>query len=184
MFKSVTRCIAVTLVLCFTCHASGNGTSPESSPPPDEIMPWEEETMLWDEEEMLYGATKYIKHLYEAPASATVITAQEIEKMGAATLADVLERVPGIAIATTTPYGKRSIVVRGAKNSEGDLVLFNIDNHAMDHAATGSAAWQLLDMQVHNIKRVEVIRGPGSALYGANAATAVINILTKKRQYY
>jgi len=135
--------------------------------------------MLWDEEDILYGATKYMKHLYEAPASATVITAQEIEKMGAATLADVLERVPGIAIATTRSFGKRSVVVRGLKNDEGDLVLFNIDNHAVNPVGNGSATMQWLDMQVHNIKRIEVIRGPGSALYGANAAAAVINILTK-----
>jgi len=175
MLNSTVRSITITLALCFTCHAYGD----KSPSLPEEDILWDDDSMLLDEEEMLYGATKYIKHLYEAPASATVITAQEIEKMGAASLADVLERVPGISIATTTPYGKRSIVVRGAKNSEGDLVLFNIDNHAMDPAATGSAAWQLLDMQVHNIKRIEVIRGPGSALYGANAATAVVNILTK-----
>ncbi len=175
----MTRSIVAALVLCFVCHAYGGEPVPEFPSLTDETMPWNEENLPWDDEEILYGATKYIKHLYEAPASATVITAQEIEKMGAFTLADVLERVPGLAITRTTPYGKRSIVVRGAKNSEGDLVLFNIDHHAMDHANTGSAAWQLLDMQVHNIKRIEVIRGPGSALYGANAATGVINILTK-----
>ncbi len=176
MLKSTVRRIVITLAFCFACHSYADDSVPSL---PDDATLWDDDGVLLDEEEMLYGATKYIKHLYEAPASATVITAQEIEKMGAFTLADVLERVPGLAISRTTPYGKRSIVVRGAKNSEGDLVLFNIDNHAMDHASTGSAAWQLLDMQVHNIKRIEVIRGPGSALYGANAATAVINILTK-----
>jgi len=179
MLKFAAKNIAITFAFCFVCHASENGTSPESSSPPDEDMSWEEEGMLLDEEEVLYGATKYIKHLYEAPASATVITAQEIQKMGAATLADVLERVPGIAITITTPNGHRGIVVRGLKGYEGALVLFNVDHHAVNPVVTGSATWQFLDMPVHNIKRIEVIRGPGSALYGSNAAAAVINILTK-----
>jgi len=179
MFKSIPRSIVLTFALFFACHVYGKEPFPELSSLSEETAPWDEEDELWDEEDILYGATKYIKHLYEAPASATVITAQEIEKMGAATLVDVLERVPGIAIATTRSFGKRSVVVRGLKNDEGDLVLFNIDNHAVNPVGTGSATLQWLDMQVHNIKRIEVIRGPGSALYGANAAAAVINILTK-----
>ena len=179
MFRFAAKSIIVSFVFCVTCNAYGDEPVPESPSSSEETIPWEEEDLPWDEEDMLYGATKYMKHLYEAPASATVITAQEIQKMGAATLADVLERVPGIAIVTTFPNGHRGLVVRGLKGADGALALFTVDHHAVNPIATSSGTWQFLDMPVHNIKRIEVIRGPGSALYGDNAATAVINIITK-----
>jgi iron complex outermembrane receptor protein len=138
-----------------------------------------EDVLLWGEEDKLFGATKYIKHLNEAPATATVITYEQMVRMGATTLQEVLKHVPGLSIVKTSHYGKRNVVVRGVKNSEGDLVLFNIDNHNVAHYIAGNAAWMFLPMQIENIKRIEVIRGPGSALYGANAAAAVINIITK-----
>lgn len=141
--------------------------------------PMFDDVMLWGEEEKLYGATKYIKHLNQAPANASVITDKQIEAMGAQTLAEVLVTVPGVSIVTTTPYGKRSLMVRGSYNTEGDLVLFTINNYSISHVITGSAGWHFLDMSASNIKRIEVIRGPGSALYGANAAVAVVNIITK-----
>lgn len=124
-------------------------------------------------------ATKTPVPLKRAPAMVTVITYDEMVRMGAITLGDALKHVPGLSILKTSHFGKKSISVRGAQNTEGDLILFNVDNHNVAQYIAGSASWMFLTMQVENIKRVEIIRGPGSALYGANAAAGVINVITK-----
>jgi len=134
---------------------------------------------IWGEHEQIYSATRYVKRLKEAPAIATVITAQQIKQMGASTLGDVLKNVPGLSIITTRAYGKLGLEIRGAKNSEGDMVSFNIDNHHVNSVTSGSAVWSFANYPTAHIKRIEFIRGPGSALYGANAAVAVVNIVTQ-----
>ncbi len=138
-----------------------------------------DEHITWGEDEQLYSATRYVKRLKEAPAIATVITAQQIKHMGASTLGEALKNIPGLTIITTRAYGKTGLEIRGAKNSEGDMVSFNIDNHHVNSVNSGSAVWTFANYPTAHIKRIEVIRGPGSALYGANAAVAIINIVTK-----
>ncbi len=142
----------------------------------------EEDPQLWGEEEMIFSATKYMKRLREAPAIASVITAEQIRNMGARNLLDVLKTVPGIGtmVAKTNGQGLDAIESRGISTYQSQRILIMMDGHRLNNVFTGGATFHNEDLMVENIKRVEVIRGPGSALHGANAFVAVINIVTKK----
>ena len=129
---------------------------------------------------VIISATKMPKRLVTAPAIATVIYADQIRNMGARTLIDVLQRMPGIVILSDKDLGDGigSIVVRGIGTFFSEKILLMIDGHRIFDLTSGGGTVLFDDMMVENIKRVEVIRGPGSALHGANAFVASINVVT------
>ncbi len=120
--------------------------------------------------------------LEEAPGIAGVVTAEEIRRSGARTLEDVLVMVPGVEVLKDD-LGRGRIVVRGVPggvatgSSENVLVLY--DGHRLNEDIDGGATIVNLDLPVANVKKIEIVRGPGSALYGANAFLGVINIVTQ-----
>ncbi len=138
-----------------------------------------EELLLFFEEEELVIATRYKTPVRKAPAIATVITAREIRNMGARNLMDVFNTVSSIGISIDE-FGRDMFEVRGIRTNTSEKILVMIDGHRLNEVYTGSALANVYnDLPVENIKQVEIIRGPGSALYGANAFVAVINIITK-----
>ncbi|MGI1678608.1 MAG: TonB-dependent receptor [Cellvibrionaceae bacterium] len=140
-----------------------------------------------DELEFLYGdeetvsiATGTNKALRLAPSVASVITAEDIWEMGAKTLDDVIESIPGVHVS----LGARNtslFSIRGIHTSYNPQVLLLVDGFPMTELFSGGRLPNLI-VPVRDIERVEVIRGPGSALYGADAFAGVINIITKKAQ--
>ena len=129
---------------------------------------------------LLLTATKRNLPIRKAPAIASVITQEEIHYMGARNLRDVLSMVPGIGVSRIE-FGVFMYEVRGIRTELSEKILVMIDGHSVNKSIiTGSALYRILyDMPVKNIRQIEVIRGPGSALYGANAFVAVINIITR-----
>lgn len=127
---------------------------------------------------VLLTATKHLIESRKAPAINTVITAEEIRNMGARNLFDVLDKIPGIS--TSWNQIKGIIDIRGVHTDHGEKVLLMIDGVRIRDSYTASPTFLFGDdMMVENIKRIEVVRGPGSALYGADAFVGVINIITK-----
>jgi outer membrane receptor for ferrienterochelin and colicins len=115
----------------------------------------------------------------QAPAAATVITSQQIEALGASTLDDVLETVPGLHIALSGAFRLDSIYsIRGIHTSLNSQVLLLINGFPVQYPASGGRPF-LFRQSVNNISRIEVLRGPGSAVYGSDAFSGVINIITK-----
>jgi iron complex outermembrane receptor protein len=138
-----------------------------------------EELLLFFEEEELTIATRHKTPVKKAPAIATVITAKEIRNMGARNLMDVLKRMPGIGISIANFTIMPALEVRGIRTDKSEKILFMLDGHRLNSPLNGTAFMYFNDIPVENIKRIEVMRGPGSALYGANAFLAVVNIVTK-----
>ncbi|NDY41931.1 TonB-dependent receptor [Dissulfurirhabdus thermomarina] len=134
--------------------------------------------MFYRPEDLIITATRTLKRVEDAPAMATVVTADEIQRMGARTLADVVERVPGFGVSITN-IGNRVFEVRGIKSYHGEKILLMVDGHRVNDGWHGGAAWTFNRMPVDNVERIEFIRGPGSALYGENAFAGVINVITK-----
>lgn len=134
--------------------------------------------MFLDEKDLLVTATKHSQTLQDAPAIASVITADEIRQMGAMDITDVLRQIPGIGLAKNA-FGMKEIEVRGIKTTLSENVKVLVDGHSVNINTQGSAAWSFNQMFVDSIKKIEIVRGPGSALYGSNAFSAVINIVTK-----
>lgn len=113
--------------------------------------------------------------LEQAPGIVSVITDEEIQDLGARTLEEVLEAVPGFEVLTDSS-GVNQIAVRGVVTSGGsENVLLMFNGHRIGDQPTTIN----LRMPVDNIERIEVIRGPGSALFGTGAFLGVINIIPK-----
>ena len=127
--------------------------------------------------EVTVTAARTLTPLREIGQSVTVITNADIETQGARTVLQVLETVPGFNVVRTGSFGgSTSVFVRGGE-SNFNLVL--IDGVPINR---GGGAFDFADLTTTNIDRIEIIRGPSSILYGANATTSVVNIITRKGQ--
>jgi iron complex outermembrane receptor protein len=124
-------------------------------------------------------ATGSAKPISEAPAVVTVITADDIEYMGATNLSEVLETVPGFHVPTNSDFGQReAYAVRGLRTVFNVHVLVMLNGIPLKDMQN-SGPPLLFYFPVSAIERVEVIRGPGSAIYGADAFAGLVNIITK-----
>jgi len=138
-------------------------------------------SFIFEEEDLFISATQSARTLDKAPAIATVITAKQLRDMGARNLLDALKTVPGFGVSYASGFSvEQSLEVRGVKTDESEKVLLMIDGHRVNTAIGGSWTFSFDEFPVSQIKRIEIIRGPGSALYGANAFVAVINIIMQK----
>jgi outer membrane receptor protein involved in Fe transport len=129
-------------------------------------------------EEQVVTAGVHASSEAKAPASLTVITADEIRLTGAATVPEILRRVPGVDVAEMNP-SDTNVSIRGFNRRLSNKVLVLVDGRSVYQDFLGATLWPLLDVSVQDIARIEVIRGPGSALYGANAFAGVVNIITR-----
>jgi iron complex outermembrane receptor protein len=137
----------------------------------------ETETLWFSGNENVTIATRHETVIAKAPAIITVITAEEIKNAGYRTLLEILKTVPGFEILKNGHDGSIMPVVRGLK--AGNRVLIMFDGHQVNNPLDGDSFSNFDDFPVEGIKRIEIIRGPGSAMYGENALVGVINIITK-----
>jgi len=114
-----------------------------------------------------------------APAAATVITAEDIKALGATDLDEVLETVPGLHVARSTQGNSPIYVIRGVHRDANPQVLMLINGIPLTMAYQGNRGNVRGIVPLENVARIEVVRGPGSAVYGADAFTGVINITTR-----
>lgn len=125
-------------------------------------------------------ATGHPHPLRTAPSVTSVITAEEIRNSGARDLVDVLKLVPGFYIGLTASSRDPVITVRGFSSVFNQNILFMLDGIPQTELVFGNRFTALGKVPLDIIERVEVIRGPGSALYGADAYSAVVNVITQK----
>jgi outer membrane receptor for ferrienterochelin and colicins len=128
---------------------------------------------------LLITATGSQLPVHKAPAVASIVTAEDIEKMGATTLADILETVPGVHVGPSVDSGYRTNYhIRGIYTGLNQQVLLLINGIPLNTVYLGSRQ-VTFRMPTANISRVEIIRGPGSAVHGADAFAGTINVITK-----
>ena len=139
--------------------------------------PQEEDVYRTDR--LLLTATGSLKPVHLAPSVASVITAEDIKGMGATTLDEVLEAVPGLHVEPSgTAYFASIWSIRGVHTSQNPQVLLLVNGVPFTSSYQGSR-FQNFQMPVAMISRVEVVRGPGSALHGADAFSGTVNVITK-----
>lgn len=135
---------------------------------------------MLQESRVVTAASKRPQPLSETPSIVTVITAAEIRGQGYRTLGEVLQSVRGFYTRYDRNYtyaGVRGLQRPGDYNNK---VLLTIDGHTMNTPVYGDAAFgPELGLDMESVERIEVIRGPGSALYGSNAVLAVVNVVTR-----
>ncbi len=117
--------------------------------------------------------------LLDAPAIVSVYTSEDMRRMGARDLRDVLRHVPGFEIGVRGQLGYPEIGVRGVMTDNTEKVRILIDGVAVNENLEGSGTIVFGDLTLDNVQQIEIIRGPGSALYGTNAFVAVVSIITK-----
>lgn len=116
-----------------------------------------------------------------APSSVTVFTTRQIRNLGVQTVEELLNFVPGMQSARTASRSDFGLAVRGrGRVGVPNDVLFLINGRRLNEDFTGSALVFGRYLSAGNLERVEVIRGPGSALYGSNAFLAVVNMVTRE----
>jgi len=142
----------------------------------------EDEASWLKEETFVISASRVKENVKKTSASVTIIDDDAINKMGANTLLDILRVVPGLGVSQSNIYTDK-IAIRGIETWFSEKVLILLDGHSLNSdLLNGGATSTFANFPVEQIKRVEIIRGPASALYGENAFTALINIITKESQ--
>ncbi len=142
----------------------------------------EDLAQMYGDQEMVSVATGVKQPIGKAPAVTTVITAEDIKAIGATDIDEALETVPGLHVARNNIGYNPIYTFRGINSTFNQQVLTMINGIPITHAYAGDRSVIWGGMPVQAISRIEVVRGPGSAVYGADAAAGVINIITKTKQ--
>jgi len=108
-----------------------------------------------------------------------VITQEDIRRSGALNIPDLLRMVPGMDVAEINA-NTWAINARGFQEQFSNELLVLLDGRSLYSASFGGVYWDTLDLPLDDIERIEVIRGPGGAIWGGNAVNGVVNIITKK----
>ena len=128
--------------------------------------------------EVLVSATKTEGYQAETGSSSTVITADDLKKTGKETVLEVLRDVPGVSIMQYGSFGaSTSIYLRGSKPGH---TLVMLDGIELNDPMGTDRSFNFANLLIDNIKRIEIVRGAQSTLYGSDAMGGVINIITKK----
>lgn len=126
------------------------------------------------------SAAKYAQTTSEAPSSVTIITSQDIENYGYETLEDVLASVKGFYTGTDRTFNELGVRGFGRNDDSNSRVLLQINGAAINENIFGSAfIGRIVPIDPETVERIEIIRGPGSALYGSHAMFGVVNIVTR-----
>jgi iron complex outermembrane receptor protein len=166
--------------LLFECELA-RGQSPQppaSQTSPSDLTQVSIENMMNME---VTSVSKKEQKLSEVAAAIFVITSEDIARSGATNIPDLLRMVPGMDVAQINS-NTWAISARGFNFQFASKLLVLIDGRAVYTPLFGGVNWDTQDVPMEDIERIEVIRGPGGAVWGANAENGVINIITRKAE--
>src|SRR6267154_1732157 len=123
-------------------------------------------------------ASKEPEQVWRTPAAIYVITQEDIRRSGATSIPEILRLAPGLEVARTDS-DHWAVGVRGFGGQFSKSLLMMIDGRSVYSPLFAGVYWQVQDTLLEDIERIEVIRGPGGTIWGANAVNGVINIITK-----
>jgi len=125
------------------------------------------------------SVSKKEQKLSHTASAIFVITAEDIRRSGATKIPDLLRMVPGMDVAQLNA-NTWAISARGLNGRFSNKLMVMLDGRPVYSPTFGGVFWDVLDLPLENIERIEVIRGPGGSIWGANAVNGVVNIITKK----
>ncbi|MFO0777929.1 MAG: TonB-dependent receptor [Nitrospira sp.] len=133
---------------------------------------------LYLKEETISIASQYEQPISEAPSNVYVITDEDIRHSGATDLPAVLRRIPGLEVMQTNAVDF-NVSVRGNNQLSANKLLVLVDGRSIYIDQSGTVFWKQLPVSLMEIKRIEVLKGPASSVYGFNAFDGVVHIITK-----
>jgi len=158
-----------------TCFAE------ESLPLPElraEVKEEREQELLYLKEEIVSIAVRHEQPISQAPSNVYVITDEDIRQSGAPDLPTVLRRIPGMEVMQVTG-ADFNVSVHGDNQLQANKLLVMVDGRSILLDIQSTVHWKLVPITLPEIKRIEVLKGPASAVYGFNAFDGIINIITK-----
>ena len=172
-----------TICLLFTIlsvGAPGGAMWAKTRQKPPDLMEMSLEDLMKVEIDSVYGASRYKQKVNTAPASITIVTAEEIRRYGYRTLADILRDVPGFYVRYDRDYDYVGVRGFGRPGDYNSRILVLVDGHRInDNVSEQAFIGTDFPVDVSLIDRVEVIRGPNSSLYVASALLGIVNIVTR-----
>ncbi len=127
------------------------------------------------------SVSKKAERLFDSPAAIYVVTNEDIRRSGVTSIPEALRMVPGLQVANITG-NSWAVTARGFNALYSNKLLVMIDGRSVYTPLFAGTYWNVQDVLLEDVDRIEVIRGPGSTLWGANAVNGVINIITRKAQ--
>jgi len=131
------------------------------------------------EQEVITSASKYAQNIVQSPSAISVISKEDIRQSGTLDITELFRFTPGTMVVDLDSLG-REVIVRGFPQEFSPRLLVLMDGVPLYTPLFSGVTWNFLPFSLPDIERIEVIRGASSTLYGANAFSGVINIITKK----
>jgi len=129
-------------------------------------------------ETRVLSVSKKSETIANAPAAIYVVTSEDIARSGVTNIPDALRMVPGVNVARSDA-NSWAVSIRGFNSGLANKLLVLVDGRSIYNPVFGGVLWEAHNLMLESIERIEVIRGPGGSLWGANAVNGVINIITK-----
>src|SRR5687768_12441877 len=166
----IARLFVAGLMLALASPVYAQANAPQTPQDPERPATFEDQVGV--------SASRSEEALVNATAAVTVITTQTIENSPATNMGDLLRAVPGINV-TQVSARDVNFTTRGATSTLATSQLSLVDGRSIYLDFFGMTMWDLVPTSPHEIRQIEVIRGPASAVWGANAMTGVVNVITK-----
>lgn len=160
--------LTITLVLTFTMPAFGQTRDEDE----------EQDRPVEFEEQVVVTASRAEQELVNAPAAVSVISSETIQNSPAVSVGELLRSVPGVNVSQISARDI-NVTARGSTSSLSTSQLALVDGRSIYLDFFGLVMWDLIPTNFDEIKQIEVIRGPASAVWGANAMSGVVNVITK-----
>ncbi len=127
------------------------------------------------------SASRHAQSLTHTAAAVYVISAEDIERSGASAIPELLRLAPGVHVARIDT-SRWAVSIRGFNDQFANKLLVLLDGRSVYTPMFSGTWWDVLDVPLADIERIEVVRGPGGPLWGANAVNGIINIITKSSE--
>lgn len=147
---------------------------PDFSPAEENLR----EMLMYEKIPVVSVSAKHPMNISDSPSATYLITEEDIRHSGATNIPDLLRMVPGIDVMAVSA-SDFNVSARGNNQLLSNKILVLIDGRFVYQDMFGMVFWETLTVQLEDIRQIEIVLGPGSALYGANAFNGVINIVTK-----
>ncbi len=165
------RCCCLVVVLLIVTRAA----SADSSQPKDAILTMSIEDLMDVE---VFSVSKRKQQIGTIASAVSVIDENEIRQSGARSLPEILRLIPGVQVSQINATNW-AVSIRGSNGQFSNKLQVLIDGQSVYSFGFSGVFWNDIDIPIEQIKRVEVLKGPGGAIWGANAVNGVINVITK-----
>lgn len=152
--------------------------APSITPQTDIANSLDEELGWLQEEAVIFSASRREQKVSETSAAVFVINNDDLLRSGVTSIPDALRIVPGLQVAQVNA-NTWAITARGFNGENANKLLVMIDGRTVYHPTFSGTLWRTKDVLLEDVERIEVVRGPGAAMWGANAVNGVINVITK-----